>query len=197
MLYVDRILYPVRALGPGERIALWTAGCPRRCAHCANPELWEPRESQRITPERLTRALLWLCENRPVDGLTVTGGEPFAQAEELCRALEPVRVRVGDLLVFSGYTRRELETMESAAGLLALADVLVDGEYRPAENDGRVPLRGSANQVIHYLRSGAEERYRAYLAQGRKIQNIVYEGKILSVGIHNEWRGADGVDQKK
>ena len=40
-MYLDRILYPVTALGPGKRIAIWVSGCERHCNHCANPELWK------------------------------------------------------------------------------------------------------------------------------------------------------------
>lgn len=40
-MYIDRLLYPITALGPGERIALWVSGCDRKCNKCANPELWD------------------------------------------------------------------------------------------------------------------------------------------------------------
>ena len=38
-LSIARIYYPVKTLGPGNRIGIWTAGCPRRCSGCISPEL--------------------------------------------------------------------------------------------------------------------------------------------------------------
>ena len=38
-MQVDRLLFPVTALGPGNRLAMWMIGCHKRCKKCANPEL--------------------------------------------------------------------------------------------------------------------------------------------------------------
>ena len=42
---IGRILYPIKALGPGTRIGIWVQGCPRECPGCANPEL-QPEEAK-------------------------------------------------------------------------------------------------------------------------------------------------------
>lgn len=38
-MQIDRLLYPVHSLGPGDRLAIWIRGCKKRCFNCANPEL--------------------------------------------------------------------------------------------------------------------------------------------------------------
>ena len=38
-MQIDRLLYPVHSLGPGNRLAIWVKGCRKRCFNCANPEL--------------------------------------------------------------------------------------------------------------------------------------------------------------
>ena len=43
-MYVARILYPVKVLGPGNRIGIWVSGCNHRCKGCSNPELWKQEE---------------------------------------------------------------------------------------------------------------------------------------------------------
>lgn len=183
-MYLDRILYPVTALGPGERIALWVAGCDRKCRGCANPELWVRHPEQYLTPEALACQVNTLAD-RKIDGLTITGGEPFDQAEEILRFLDGLAFRT-EVLVFTGYVLEELSEEEMHRALLKRIDVLVDGPYMEERNDGTSALRGSANQRIHYLDPGRRTRYEAYLREGRKIQNFVYDYHILSVGIHNK-----------
>ncbi len=181
-MYVDRILYPVTALGPGERVVLWVAGCSRKCAGCANPELWTQHPEQYLAPETLAGYVNGLTDRR-IDGITITGGEPFDQAAELVRFLGALSFQT-EVLIFTGYAREELEREDCFLELLNRTDVLVDGPYLKEANDKKAALRGSLNQKIHYLNPDAEAKYEQYLKKGRQIQNFVYEYRVLSVGIH-------------
>lgn len=181
-MYIDRILYPVTSLGPGRRIALWVAGCSRHCAHCANPELWQRHEQQKITPQKLAAAVRGAVQGT-VDGITISGGEPFEQAQELTEFLDALSFR-WDVLVFTGYRYADLQQPE-AKRLLSRIDVLIDGEYRDELNDNRSALRGSSNQTIRYLNEAVRQKYEEYIAKGRTIQNFIYDYKTISVGIHN------------
>ncbi len=40
-MQIDRVLFPITTLGPGNRIGIWTIGCPHKCYNCSNPELWD------------------------------------------------------------------------------------------------------------------------------------------------------------
>lgn len=182
-MYVDRLLYPVTALGPGNRIALWVAGCKRQCKKCANPELREKQVYQKITPQKLIEAINSVIEYG-IDGITVTGGEPFDQAIELGEVIDGLPETI-DVLIFTGYKYEELLEREDARELLSRVDVLIDGEYVDELNDNKSALRGSINQHILYLNKEIQPEYEEYLAEGRKIQNFVYDYKTVSVGIHN------------
>ncbi len=182
-MFLDRILYPITALGPGERIGIWTAGCSRRCPGCANPELWDRHPQQRIDVEKLAAYINTLFDRR-VDGITITGGEPFEQAKELSELLDCLKVKT-EVLVFSGNTFENLEKNNEYKKFLNRIDVLIDGPYVEELNDGVAALRGSANQRIHYLNKTVREKYEAYLKEGRKIQNFIYDYRTVSVGIHN------------
>lgn len=185
-MYVDRVLFPVTALGPGKRIAIWLVGCHRHCPGCANPELWNPKPSQRIMVEKLSMLIRQTAIERCADGLTITGGEPFEQAEELLDLLNSLRDLQLNTLVFSGYRLEELQKKEKAKEVLERIDVLIDGEYIKEQNDGKAALRGSANQRINILNPSCSADYEEYLLVGRQIQNFVYGNMILSVGIHSE-----------
>ena len=182
-MYVDRVLYPITALGPGKRVAVWVAGCSRSCHKCANPELWQHHEYQKITPQRLLQAIRGVI-GTGIDGITITGGEPFDQAGELCEFLDGLPKSL-DILAFSGYRYEELLKTDETRELLSKIDVLIDGEYVDEQNDNRSALRGSTNQQIWFLNPDVQPGYERYLAEGRKIQNFVYDYEIISVGIHN------------
>lgn len=185
-MYVDRILFPVTALGPGERIAIWLAGCHRHCEGCANPELWEHAEKQMISVNRLVRIIRTIVQDKSVYGLTITGGEPFEQSEELLELLKAVNDLHLNTLVFSGYRLEELQQGAVTKDVLMYVDVLIDGEYVKELNDGVQALRGSKNQRIHFLSRSCYDDFYNYMQEGRKIQNFVYGDTVLSVGIHSE-----------
>lgn len=145
--------FPVEGLGPGRRVVLWVRGCSLRCPGCLAPELW--MHSQKREPVDAVAA--WLGPLLPgTDGLTVSGGEPFEQAEPLARLLRLLRRDLEfDVTVYSGYRLDELRRRgRGAQALLSLADLLVDGRY---ENNPpqTLPWRGSDNQDVHLLSSRA------------------------------------------
>lgn len=144
------LAYPVTALGPGRRIALWVAGCSLSCAGCIAPALRDSATGRPVAADVLARRLIAL-QGR-VDGLTLTGGEPFEQAGALSEVLTLLSAARPDwnVLAFSGYARCHLEREETTRGLLERVDILVDGPYvarRPPSH----PLAASGNQKIHYL----------------------------------------------
>lgn len=188
-MYIDRILYPVTTLGPGKRIAVWTAGCERHCPGCANPELWEIKESQKISEDLLANLIKQMLLKHKVDGITITGGEPFLQSSALASCLTRIGPERPEVLIFSGFQMDELRCDPEKRTLLLLTDVLVDGAYIRELNDGKTPLRGSSNQAIHYLNKTVIKNYEEYLERGRQIENFVYGNEILSVGIHRESGG--------
>lgn len=52
-MQIDRILFPVTTLGPGNRLGIWTIGCPHRCFNCSNPELWNDDAEKDISLSEL------------------------------------------------------------------------------------------------------------------------------------------------
>jgi anaerobic ribonucleoside-triphosphate reductase activating protein len=188
-MLIARLLYPVTVLGPGQRIVLWTAGCSKRCPCCASPELWDAKKENDVRVTDLLNILRRILKTRPADGLTLTGGDPLEQADELRELLEGVRPLCGDILVYTGYDRRELKTAvppQALDGVLRNTSVLIDGRYIHALNDNKSALIGSRNQTIWFLDETVRETYTRYCNEtGRQIQNVYRDGKLLSIGIHN------------
>jgi anaerobic ribonucleoside-triphosphate reductase activating protein len=88
-----------------------------------------------------------------VEGVTLLGGEPFAQADPAAQLCEAVRRNGLSVMVFSGFTVEEVRAREDAgaARLLAACDLLVDGRYQREQPDTGRRWIGSRNQRMHFL----------------------------------------------
>jgi len=143
------LAWPVTALGPGERAVIWVAGCSRECPGCISPEM-QPRDAGEEVPVRALAARLARI-GVPLDGLTISGGEPFDQAEALADLLGLLQHTRPDwnVIVYTGYQIEELGANPARADLLNRLDILADGPYRQ-DIPRNHPLTGSGNQRVHY-----------------------------------------------
>ena len=144
--------------GPGLRMAVFCQGCPHGCPGCHNQETHDFAGGYDCEIEKIVQAVK---ADPLLDGVTVSGGEPFCQPEaffNLALALKELRPDL-NLMAYSGYTYEELTAMHSEGvdRLLAIIDYLVDGPFILAERDLTLLFRGSANQrVIDMNRTRAE-----------------------------------------
>lgn len=178
-MYIARILYPVEVLGPGKRIGIWFSGCSHGCIGCSNPELWQQQEKYKISIDDMLSLIHQISDDNPVDGFTITGGEPMEQSKDLSLLLKELKTISDDILVYTGFEIEELTEKQ-----LKDISVLIDGKYVGELNDNSL-LRGSSNQRIHILEGAQKNKYEIYLnTETNKIQNFTTNGGIVSVGIH-------------
>jgi anaerobic ribonucleoside-triphosphate reductase activating protein len=159
-IQLSRAHYPVTVLGPGRRIGLWTQGCGIGCAGCVARDTWDPDPATELDVEDVVR---WCAEvEGPVDGITLSGGEPFDQPEavdELLRRLDDWRGdRAIDFLCYSG---RAMAVLRARFGhILARLDAVIPAPFRADLAPG-LRWRGSANQELVPLSPLGHERYDA------------------------------------
>ena len=178
-MYIARILYPVEVLGPGKRIGIWFSGCSHKCKGCSNPELWQQHEKYKISMDDVLALIHQISDANPVDGFTITGGDPMEQSYELSVLLQKIKAINDDILVYTGYEIEELKGYQ-----LKNISVLIDGKYIEELNDNSL-LRGSSNQQIHILEDTQKNKYEIYLStETNKIQNFATNDGVVSVGIH-------------
>lgn len=181
-MYVARLLYPVKVLGPGRRIGIWFDGCTHFCNGCSNPELWEIQDKYRVSIENIVKLIETITEKHKVDGFTITGGDPFEQADELEKLIEYLSKISTDIIVYSGYDYVFLK--EKYPSILEKIAVLIDGIYIKEKNKNCF-MRGSSNQNIIVLNSDYKCMYDEYLINGEnEIQNFTSSDGVISVGIH-------------
>jgi anaerobic ribonucleoside-triphosphate reductase activating protein len=165
-LLLAKAHYPVTALGPGTRAGIWTQGCTIGCRGCLSRDTWD-RDPRTAVP--VDAVLGWLESlSGPVDGVTISGGEPFQQPAALAALLRGIdRWRAAapadldghvDVLVYSGYAFSRLTRSARTREILAWCDAVVAGPYVERRNDGS-PLRGSANQRLVPLTELGHRRY--------------------------------------
>lgn len=154
VLFYAGSAFPAQGLGPGRRVALWVSGCTRACPGCMSPELWE--QSRPVPVLDVVREVLPLLAR--ADGLTISGGEPFDQADALLAAVRQLHAALPGLEVFM-YTGYLLEDISAFGGmaveLLGEIDMLMDGPYRQDLPDTLI-WRGSDNQRLHLLSARAQ-----------------------------------------
>lgn len=133
--------------GPGLRFTVFTQGCRHACPGCHNPETHDPAGGEEVSVEALA---LRLEKNPLIEGLTLSGGEPFLQAEECARLARLARALGLTVWTYTGFLYERLAASEHPdwRALLAETDVLVDGPYVEAERSYGLPFRGSRNQRL-------------------------------------------------
>ena len=170
------------ANGPGIRVSLFVSGCRHRCKGCFNSEAWDFRYG-RIYTEETEREILQALAPEHIRGLSVLGGEPMEPENRgtVLGLLQAVHRQYPgkDIWCYTGYdyekdllqwkVREELPdgarqrgaSGGNTAALLALIDVLVDGEFMEERKNLRLAFRGSENQRIIDVKES--------LKQGRTI----------------------------
>ncbi|QKW34154.1 radical SAM protein [Actinomadura sp. NAK00032] len=207
-LLLAKAHYPVTTLGPGIRAGIWTQGCTLHCHGCLSRDTWDA-DPRRAVP--VQTVLGWLASlPGPVDGITISGGEPFQQPAALGALLRGIhawrdtldRETIAlDILVYSGYVYSRLCRSGETREILDMCDAVITGPYVDRLNpggrhsgDGSLLWRGSANQRVVPLSPLGRRRYGALAdvgntgeGTGPRVQVSVDEGpegrRVYYIGI--------------
>lgn len=137
------------ANGPGIRATVFVTGCSRHCVNCFNEEYQDFNAGSEWTAAETERLISYLQDDTN-SGLTLLGGEPMENAEDLLALVQAVRRAVPEksIWVYSGFLYEEILTQPARKALLEACDVLVDGPFVDALKDPGLYFRGSSNQRI-------------------------------------------------
>lgn len=172
-------------LGPGNRFVVWMQGCQKRCKNCINPA-GQPVDGGTLMD--LDSLLDLIVNTKGIQGVTISGGEPFLQFPILFEMLVKIKsVTNLDIMLFSGYTYDEIREMlpeEVCDQFFAYVDIFVDGEYVDELNQNQL-YRGSENQKVYLFTS----KYQSFAQEitntvGREFEfDIKADSEIFMVGI--------------
>jgi len=135
--------------GPGIRFVIFTQGCPHQCLDCQNPDTHDFLGGQIQQAEQVFARYR---NHSYVKGITISGGEPFCQAQACAYLAKLVKEAGGDVVVYTGYTFEQLkkmgESQPAVTEFLDSIDLLIDGPYDREKRDLGLAFRGSSNQRI-------------------------------------------------
>lgn len=131
--------------GPGLRLTVFTQGCPHGCPGCHNPQSHDFAGGREMDTGEI---LKMMRENPLLDGVTLSGGEPFCQVEACLEIAKAAHAAGLNVWGYSGYTFEQLRQKPECASLLTELDVLVDGPFVLAKRSLECPWRGSTNQRL-------------------------------------------------
>ena len=137
--------------GPGLRLTVFVQGCLHNCPGCHNPETHDIHGGQLVDTSEI---IAKMDANPMLDGITLSGGEPFLQPEACAELADEAHKRGLNVWCYTGYT---IDTIiggrdNGKRGLLKRIDVLVDGPYIESLRTLELPWRGSKNQRVIELR---------------------------------------------
>ena len=140
--------------GPGLRLTVFTQGCPHGCPGCHNPQSHDFAGGREMDTEEI---LKMMRDNPLLDGVTLSGGEPFCQSEACLEIAKAAHAAGLNVWGYSGYTFEQLLEKSECASLLAELDVLVDGPFVLAKRSLECPWRGSTNQRLIDVQASLRE----------------------------------------
>ena len=86
--------------GHGLRFTIFTQGCPHHCPGCHNPDTHDPAGGREVSLEELVAEM---GRNPLIEGVTLSGGEPFAQAADCAALAQAAHARGLNVWTYSGY----------------------------------------------------------------------------------------------
>ncbi len=156
--------------GPGIRFVVFAQGCPMRCKYCHNPDTWgigggKERSVQEIADEALRYKSYFGAKG----GVTVSGGEPLLQLDELIKLFSLLKEkRIHTCLDTSGICFREED--KRYEDLLAVTDlVLLDIKH----------IDGAAHKSLTGHSNAAPLAFAEYLSKHKKptwIRHVLVPG---------------------
>ncbi|MDE6024275.1 MAG: radical SAM protein [Lachnospiraceae bacterium] len=186
-LLISHYVDTTKVLGPYDRSALWVHGCCFECPGCIAKEM-NQNIPQTVKSNDIAEVFARIGNT---EGITISGGEPFLQAEALAEMIDLIKKkRDYGVIVYTGFLYENLKKSsdESINKLLNHIDILVDGQYKEELDDGK-PFRGSSNQRILELTDRYHSIIRQYYYESNKrnIEINIKEKNVYMIGVPSKY----------
>jgi anaerobic ribonucleoside-triphosphate reductase activating protein len=151
--------------GPNCRFVIWVQGCSIRCKGCWNTEMWDFEDKTTLSIQDLLRKIE--NEKDTIDGITLLGGEPLDQFNEVAELLVECRKLGLSNMLFTGYEMTEIAKKQMTS-ILDNLDIIITGRYDKTKRTMNHQWIGSTNQEIQFL----TDRYADYSIENNNYTEI-------------------------
>ena len=86
--------------GPGIRFVIFTQGCPHNCFGCHNPQTHDINGGMEVEIDNIIKKI---SENPLLKGVTLSGGEPFMQANKIAVLLDKIDRNKLNVITYTGF----------------------------------------------------------------------------------------------
>lgn len=166
--------------GPDLRTAIWLQGCSINCSGCCNQEYIPKVGGISLSVEELFNKVA----NNPVEGITILGGEPLDQSEELLKFLKLLKSKTNwGIMLFTGYTWETILKSPDKKKVIDMCDLVISEPFIQKLLSNKRRWIGSSNQKIHFI----TDRYK-YLENNwepyyKEIEFHIKDGEIIINGM--------------
>ena len=170
MSKIAGIYWDDTAAAPGISLSVYFSGCHFHCPGCHNPEAQDFEYGEEFDMKKAYEICFKLNKNNVMRRLSILGGEPLtdenllavSQLIDVCKYQFPEL----EIYIWTGYTMEELEARQQAndfsaqllTNILNKTTCIIDGRFELDKRDITLPLRGSSNQRIIYLKHNEDEQ---------------------------------------
>jgi anaerobic ribonucleoside-triphosphate reductase activating protein len=147
-----------------------------------------------VDVRELLRTIAHAFETELLDGLTVSGGEPFDQCKAFLPFLKALRkLCINDVLVFSGYKKDDL--LARYPEIPELLTTLVDSPFELG-NETDAVWKGSGNQTMTLFRPEYQDRYSRWASAKKGSLQMVNDAETIAVAGIPYQRDVPGIKEK-
>ena len=134
--------------GPGIRFVVLMQGCPYRCPYCHNPDTRPFSGGEEYTVEDIVKkAVRFKSYFGEKGGVTVSGGEPLAQAEFVAKLFEELhKVGINTALDTAGYP-----VNESVKNVLKHTDTVLCDIKFPTDEQYKTHIGTSLETTLKFI----------------------------------------------
>jgi anaerobic ribonucleoside-triphosphate reductase activating protein len=179
LINIHSIIPCSRINGPGNRLIIFFQGCDIKCQGCFNPATHTFDDMNLCHPSDIFERYL----RQDIEGVTISGGEPFYQARKLLSLLKIAKEFYGlSTIVYTGFTYERLKKIRECLLCFEFIDVLIDGRYEESKKETTLLARGSSNQRFYFFTN----RYKqANLYMRSKTEVLIgKDGTITKTGFN-------------
>ena len=126
--------------GPGIRTVIFLQGCDLRCKGCQNKSTWDISKGKSVSIDSLIQELTQKVFNKKI---TISGGEPLLQKEELIELVNQFNIEGFDIALYTGHERKDVPEE-----IISKIKYLKTGGFVENLKTTVKPFVGSSNQVF-------------------------------------------------